>query len=101
MNPALGVLFFLLRLRHRKRISTQPGIGDLLNDAEQDGDNDGSLEGLPKHNEENWNGEHVRHDCFEDGARRNGDVREGECLGKGGRGKKGERQGKRYEDLSL
>jgi len=40
------------------------GVGNLLDNAEQDGDNDGGLEGLPEHDEENWNGEHVRHGCF-------------------------------------
>ena len=86
MSPTLSVMFF--QLCCRKRVSTQPRIGNLLNNTQHDGYDDGGLEGLPEHDEENWNGEHVRHDCFEDVARKNDDVREGEFLGKGGqRGK--------------
>lgn len=70
-------MFFLLRLRHRKGVSTQTGVGNLLDNAKQDGDDDGGLKGLPEHNEENRNGEHVRHGCFGDVARGNDDVRKG------------------------
>lgn len=61
-------MLFLLQLLRRNGVSTQPGIRDLLDNTEQDGDDDGSLEGLPENDEENWNGEHVRHDYFEDVA---------------------------------
>jgi len=58
------VFFFPLQLRRRDGVPTQMGISNLLGNAEQDGDNDGGLEGLPEHDEENWNGEHVRHGYF-------------------------------------
>ena len=70
-------MFFLLRLRRRKRVSTQTGVGNLLDNTKQDGDDDGGLEGLPEHDEENGNGKHVRHGCFWDVARENDDVRGG------------------------
>ena len=58
------MFFFPLQLRRRDGVPTHMGISNLLDNAEQDGDNDGGLEGLPEHDEENWNGEHVRHGCF-------------------------------------
>ena len=86
VSPTLNVLLFLLQLRRRKGVSGQPGIGNLLDNAEQDGDNYDGLKGLPEHDEENWNGEHVRHGCWEGVARRNDEDQEGKV--EGGVGKK-------------
>ena len=96
MNRALNVLLFLLRLRRRKGVSGQPGVGNLLNNTEQDGDNYDGLEGLPEHDEENWNGEHVRHDRFEDVGRKIDDNQE-----EGREGRKGKWGGKREKFKSL
>jgi hypothetical protein len=65
--------------------------GDLLDNAEQDGDDDGGLEGLPEHDEEDRNGEHVRHDCFKGVARAN-DEPGREVLGQGRKGGQRENQ---------
>jgi len=88
MIPTLWVMLLLLQLRRLGRASTQPGMGDLLDDTEQGGDDDGGLEGLPEYYEENRNGEHVRHDCFGVVARTNDGVQEGESREKGGEAKK-------------
>lgn len=83
MNSTLSVVVFLLQIRRRReRVSTHPAPGDLLDNAEQDGDDNDGLEGLPEYNKEDRNGEHVRHVCFEDVAGENDDVREGEGAGK-------------------
>lgn len=80
-------MLVLLRFRRLKRVATQPGTGDLLDNTEQDGDDDSGLEGFPEHDEENWNGEHVRHDCFK-GVVRTNDVRKGEFREKEGKGER-------------
>jgi hypothetical protein len=90
VNPTLNVLLFLLRPRRWEGVIHQPGIGNLLDNAEQDGDNYDGFECLPEHDEENWNREHVRHDCLEDVAGRNDDGRGGE----GGRVGREEKEGK-------
>ena len=71
MNSTLNVLLFLLRLRHRRRVSVQPSVGNLFDNTEQNGNNYHRLQGLSEHDEENCNGEHVRHDCLEDVAGEN------------------------------
>ena len=68
-------------------------MGNLLDNTEQGGDDDGGLESLPKHYKENWNGEHVRHDCFGVVTRTNDDGREGALLGEGGAREKRRRSG--------
>ena len=80
-------MLVLLRLRRRKGISTWPTIDNLLDDGEQDGDDNGGLEGFPEHDKKNRNREQVLHDCFKGSARTNNDVREGEFRGKEDDGK--------------
>ena len=64
MDPT--VVFLLQICRRRERVYTHPALGDLLDNAEQDGDDNRGLEGLPEYNKEDRNGEHVRHVCCED-----------------------------------
>jgi len=75
-------------------------MGNLLDNTKQCGNDDGGLEGLPEHNEENWNGEHVRHGCFGVVGGTNDNVREGEFWEKGAR-EKGGRRGNRLGGLAL